>query len=75
MNKERRAKIEDIRCRAVDLAAELEDLMDEEQGYLDVMPEAFANGERGETTQAHIDKMSTAIDSLRDVENELDGMD
>ncbi len=75
MNKERRAKIDAIACQAGELAAELEDLRDEEQGYLDAMPEAFAEGEKGETAQAWIDKISEAHDNLRAVENDLNYMD
>lgn len=42
----------------------IEGIRDEEQDYLDNMPESFQNSEKGEAAQGAIDALDEAIDAL-----------
>lgn len=47
-----------------DLHTALESIRDEEQEYLDNMPESLQGGEKGDMAQSAIDAMDAALDSL-----------
>ena len=71
MNNERRKSIRAIMSQMETLGSiidsirdELETLRDEESEYLDNMPEAFRDGERGERAQAAIDALEEVISTL-----------
>lgn len=51
-----------IQQRADDLMSQIEALRDEEQEYLDNMPEALQSSDRGEAAEAAVE----ALDSARD---------
>ena len=68
MNEERRAAIATIRDRMSELQdqvstliTDLQDVINEEQDYLDNMPESLQEGEKGEKAQAAIDLMDSLI--------------
>ena len=74
MNKERRATIAALQERmqtlideATQLREDIEGVRDEEQDYLNNMPESLQNGEKGEKAQAAIDAMEEAINYLDDM--------
>ena len=71
MNKERRAKLAELRDRmselqdrASTLITDLQDVLNEEQDYLDNMPESLQSGEKGEKAQAAIDLMEDLINNI-----------
>lgn len=78
MNNERRKEIDRLMERVNSLLADLseikdsiESVRDEEQGYLDNMPENMADSERAEKSQAAIDALDEALSSLDDSETNL----
>ena len=88
MNKERRAKIADqikrlealneqfsaIKSEAEEIAAELEQIRDEEQEAFDNLPEGLQQGERGQACENAINEIGSAIDTLGEFEGiNLDG--
>jgi len=64
MNNARRKQIEGIRAEMESASTRLEDIMAEEQDYLDNMPESLQGGEKGATAEEAIDNLQSAIDSL-----------
>jgi hypothetical protein len=71
MNNARRREIDreaaDLReaLEALDnVRANLENLRDEEQEYLDAMPEGLQQSDRGEVAQAAIERIEEVIDAL-----------
>ncbi len=71
MNNERRTKLAALRDRmselqdqACTLITDLQDILNEEQEYLDNMPESLQEGEKGEKAQAAIDLMDDLINSI-----------
>lgn len=71
MNKERRAKLAELRDRMSDLQAQvstlvtdLQDVQTEEQEYLDKMPEGLQEGEKGSKAQCAIDALDNMISEL-----------
>ena len=71
MNNERRKEIDRLMERVNSLLSDLseirdsiESVCDEEQGYLDNLPENMADGERAEKSQAAIDALDEALNSL-----------
>lgn len=63
MNKQRREAIAAIATRLGEIQSEIDDLMQEEQDYLDAMPESLQSGEKGENAQAAIDSLQEAYDN------------
>ena len=51
-----------------DIKSELETLRDEEQDKYDNMPESLQSGDRGETLQATIDNLESAINDMESVD-------
>lgn len=73
MNKQRRDAIENILGKLDEIGGEIEDEQNDEQDYLDNMPEAFQNSDKGSKVQDAIDALeeaasavSMAMDSLRE---------
>ena len=72
MNKVRREALAKISDSISDISLQVEDLMNEEQEYLDNMPVSLQGGEKGETASLAIENMQLAIDSLSEASNLLD---
>lgn len=71
MNKQRREKLAELRDRLTDLQAkasevmtDLQDVVNEEQGYLDNMPESMQEGEKAQKAQAAIALMEGLVNSI-----------
>lgn len=76
MNKDRRKAIADIindmgQNGALDdldsLAERIEAIRDEEQEYLDNMPESLQSSDRAETAQAAVESLNEAADAVREM--------
>ena len=81
MNNERRKEIDRLMERVNSLLSDLseikdsiENVRDEEQEYLDNLPENMVDGERAEKAQAAIDAIEEALGSLDDSETSLEGI-
>jgi len=64
MNKARRKAIDELVAKFEDLKCDIESIQEEEQEYLDNMPESLQGGEKGDIAQTAIDEMDSAISSL-----------
>lgn len=64
MNKQRRKNINALWEKLEELRADIEIILDEEQEAYDNMPEAFQDGERGETAKEAIDNLESAINDI-----------
>lgn len=67
MNKARRKGLDTISEGIENLKGELDMLMEEEQEYLDNMPESLQSGERYEVAEEAISNMESAISGLDEV--------
>lgn len=82
MNKARRkelARIQGELSTALDtlngLKADLENVRDEEQDYLDNMPESLQQSERGEMAQQAVSNLDQVIDALDGLlDEDIDGL-
>jgi hypothetical protein len=82
MNKTRRKEISKIISRISTLKIELEEnlipdlesLRDEEQEYLDNMPEGIQAGEKGEKAEEAISEMDSAIETLSTFNEDIDNI-
>jgi ABC-type transporter Mla subunit MlaD len=77
MNRQRRKDIQSVIDRLQgasdilsDALTDVEGIRDEEQDYLDAMPENMQSSDRGEKTQEAIDYLEQVISSLEDVDTE-----
>ena len=66
MNKQRRARIEEVVDQIGVLCQELEELRDEEQDYMDNMPENLQQSDRYYAAEEAVSNLDSAIDSLND---------
>lgn len=64
MNKQRRRKIAIIRTILVQCQTDLDALREEEESYLDTMPEALQASDKAEKAEAAIDCLEAARDTL-----------
>lgn len=71
MNAQRRKQIEALKTRIAEITAaaellrdDVQNIIDEEQEYLDGMPESFQDGQKGEKAQAAIDALQYAYDEI-----------
>ena len=64
MNKDRRAALEEVRVTLEEMKATLGGLRDEEQEYIDNMPEGLAGGEKSTNAENAVSSMDTAIENL-----------
>lgn len=72
MNADRRKKIEALRQKIAEALSEAESIRDEEQDYLDNMPESLQQGERGERAQAAVEALDSLVDHLTEADSDLD---
>ena len=64
MNAQRRKDLLALAAQIGDLCEAVEGLRDEEQEYLDNMPEGIKDGYRGDASQNAIDCLDSAVDGL-----------
>lgn len=64
MNKQRRLKIDAIRETLEGARILLEELQEEEQDYLEAIPESLQSSARAESANAAIDAMQEAVDNI-----------
>ena len=72
MNADRRKRLEKLSNQLSDIHDELEALKDEEQEAYDNMPESFQSGNKGEQSQAVIDSLDSASQSVEESRNYID---
>jgi len=72
MNKVRRESIQGIATRLGNLRSELEALLDEEQGYLENMPESLQSSVRGEEAEEAIESLEGATSSIEEALSSLE---
>lgn len=66
MNNARRKEINILIAELEDLKSRLESVLEEEQDYLDNMPESFQGGEKGEKAQSAIEALEYAVQGIED---------
>lgn len=76
MNRDRRKQIQEIidllaEIDLTDLLGDLEMIRDDEQEYLDYMPDSFKSGEKGELAEAVIGSLGDALTAVEDAMNGL----
>ncbi len=71
MNNKRRKEIEKLEESISEVKNKLQNLLDEEQGAFDNMPESIQESERGEIMQEAIECMEAALCSLEEAEESL----
>lgn len=71
MNNVRRMEINKWNDELVEIRDAIEALKDEEQEYYDNMPEAFQNGEKGDSAQTAIIALDNACACLEEVSDYL----
>ena len=72
MNKQRREALGEIRGKLEDTKSDIEMLRDEEQEYIDNMPESLQSSERCETAENAVSNMDEAINGLEDIISNID---
>lgn len=72
MNKERRAKINDIKCRLEKIKNDLSIILSDEEGAFESMPEGLQYSERGMNSEDSIDSMNEAMENI---DNAIDNLD
>lgn len=72
MNKNRRKDIEAVIAKLVDIREDVETIRDEEQEYVDNMPENLRYSERGYQAEQAADSLSEAVSALDDIESYLE---
>ena len=64
MNKERKARLEDVTAQLEEAKKELEDIINDEQDAYDSLPEGFQSGTRGDKMLEYIGLMEDAVDKI-----------
>ena len=64
MNKQRRREIDLIIAKIEDAKIHLENIIQEEQDFLDNMPENMQAGDRGQKSEEAVSNLETALDQL-----------
>jgi hypothetical protein len=72
MNEQRRAAISNISSQLDGLISKLDGLMDQEQGYLENMPESFQFAEKGQKAERALFNLDTATANIQDAIDNLD---
>lgn len=72
MNADRRKKIEALREKIAEALSGAESIRDEEQDYLDNMPESLQSGEKGEKSQAACEALESLVDHLTEADSDLE---
>ena len=63
----RNKRLDEIDATITQAKADLESILEDEQGAFDAMPESLQQGERGEKTQEGLDSLQEAIDACETV--------
>lgn len=71
MNKDRRKRLEDLAGQLDAIRSDIETIKDEEQEYLDNMPESLKEGEKGSNAEQVISSLEEAFDDLDTVINNV----
>lgn len=72
MNIDRRKRIEAVKEKLQEIVAELETIIEEEQGYFDNMPESFQSGERGQKAENAVSELESCKDAIEGGFDNLD---
>ena len=72
MNKQRRKELQELSTKAAALYSELEDLLTEEQNYMNNMPTALVGSTRWEVAEEATTAMENALDELTDAIESID---
>ena len=72
MNKTRRKALEKINAQIEDIVAGIEMLRDEEQEYIDNMPEGLQGSDKAEMAEDAVSSMESALERLADAANSID---
>lgn len=72
MNKGRRIEIQNVIDRIEELKADLETIAEDEQAYLDSIPENLMGSERYEKAEDAVGNLESAMDSLDDAAEALE---
>lgn len=72
MNQTRRKALVEIQDRLAAVQGDLEMLRDEEQEYIDNMPDGMQGGEKATTAQSAVSSIDDAINSLDDACGSVD---
>jgi len=72
MNKTRRKALEKINAQIEDIVAGIEMLRDEEQEYIDNMPEGLQGSDKAEMAEDAVSSMESALESLAGAANSID---
>ena len=72
MNKVRRKAIEHVRASLDAERTLLEEIRDQEQEYLDNLPENMQAGEKAEKSEAYIEGLNAAMAALEEADTALD---
>jgi len=72
MNEARRKAIKVAQTKLDELSTYVENLRDEEQDYLDNMPEALANGDKGDAAQTVVDSLTEVVDYIAQAIEQLE---
>ncbi len=72
MNKVRREALQEIGIKLEDLKSDVEALRDEEQEYVENMPEGLQSSEKHHTAENAITSMDEVIDNLDSAINGID---
>lgn len=75
MNAQRRTKISAIIKKLGDIIEEIEGIKDEEQEYLDNMPESLKGGEKGEAAETAVSDLDQAKDYADGAVTQLEGIE
>lgn len=72
MNNIRRKSLNEIKDKIDDLRIDLEQLLEEEQDYLDNIPENMQSGERYEKAEDAVSALEEAVSSLEEAVDSID---
>lgn len=71
MNNNRRKEIRNVIEHLEGIQCQIENIRDDEQDYIDNMPENLQGSERCETAEAAVENLDSAIESLEELINNL----
>lgn len=74
MNKERRAKLVDLRDRLTGIKSEIEEVKDAEQDAFDNLPESLQASERGQIIEGNVEIMFDVLEYLEQTDESLSGL-
>lgn len=72
MNNTRRKSLTDIKDRIESLKSDLETLLEEENDYLDNIPENMQGGERYEKAENAVSSLENAVSSLEEAMDDIE---